>query len=118
MDLQSQEAILRLSETHGPQSLVVLIGAPDPESAEIAAETVVLGDPAYAGALAGVQLGLDVYHVLDDTVRATVPEDVWEQQIGLSADILEAGALAEAVAEMRAKAGSPDGDGGAGAGAG
>jgi betaine reductase len=106
MDLQSQETILRLSELHGPRELLVIIGAPDPESAEIAAETVVLGDPAYAGALAGVQLGLDVYHVLEDEVRTAVPEDVWEQQNGVSADILEAEALSEAVAGMRGKAAS------------
>ena len=102
MDLQSQEAILRLAETHGRDALVVILGAPDPEAAEIAAETVRLGDPAYAGALAGVQLGLDVYHVLEDEVRTSVPEDVWEDQIGVMADILEADALAEAVGRMRA----------------
>ena len=60
MDLQSQAAIARLVDTHGSENLVVLLGAPDPESAEIAAETVVLGDPACAGALAETQLGLDV----------------------------------------------------------
>ena len=113
MDLQSQEAILRLSETHGPRNIVVLLGAPDPESAEIAAETVVLGDPAYAGALAGVQLGLDVYHVLDEEVRKAVPDEVWEEQVGISADILDASALSEAVAGMRAKAASIEGDGAA-----
>jgi len=103
MDLQSQEAISRLAETHGPAELLVLLGAPDPEAAEIAAETVVLGDPAYAGALAGAQLGLDVYHVLEDDVRADVPDDVWEDQIGVMADILEADALVAAVSAMRDK---------------
>ncbi len=103
MDLQSQEAILRLSETHGPENLLVLIGAPDPEAAEISAETVVLGDPAYAGALAGAQLGLDVYHVLEEPVRQAIPDDVWEEQIGVMADILEADALGAAVAAMREK---------------
>jgi betaine reductase len=103
MDLQSQEAILRLSETHGPENLLVLIGAPDPEAAEISAETVVLGDPAYAGALAGAQLGLDVYHVLEEPVRQAIPDDVWEEQIGVMADILEADALGSAVAAMREK---------------
>src|SRR5918911_1663730 len=98
MDLQSQEKISELAELHGPENLVVILGAPDPESAEIAAETVVLGDPAYAGALAGAQLGLDVYHVLEDDVRADVPDDVWEDQIGVMADILEAEALTAAVA--------------------
>jgi len=102
MDLQSQEAILRLAQANDPSTLVVLIGAPDPEAAEISAETVVSGDPAYAGALAGAQLGLDVYHVLDDEVKADVPDDVWEEQIGLMADVLEADALTQAVRSMRA----------------
>ena len=103
MDLQSQEAILRLSETHGPENLLVILGAPDPEAAEIAAETVVLGDPAYAGALAGAQLGLDVYHVLDDEIKSAVPDDVWEAQIGIMADVLDAEELASAVSGMRDK---------------
>ena len=101
MDLQSQAAIVRLAEANDPATLVVLLGAPDPEAAEIAAETVVSGDPAYAGALAGVQLGLDVYHVLDDAIRADVPDDVWEDQIGLMADVLDADALVAAVKSMR-----------------
>jgi glycine reductase len=101
MDLGSQEAISRLAKTHGTADLVVLLGAPDPEAAEIAAETVVVGDPAYAGALAEAQLGLDVYHVLDDEIRKAVPDDVWEDQIGVMADILDAEALVSAVASMR-----------------
>ena len=110
MDLESQEAISRLAEKHGADQLLVLIGAPDPEAAEISAETVVLGDPAYAGALAGVQLGLDVYHVLEEPVKNSVPEDVWEDQIGVQSDILEAEELAEAVAKMREQ--KPESDSG------
>lgn len=103
MDLQSQEAILRLAETHGKDNVVVILGAPDPEAAEISAETVRLGDPAYAGALAGVQLGLDVYHVLDEDIRNDVPPEVWDDQIGVMADILEADELNKAVAKIRAQ---------------
>ncbi len=103
MDLQSQETILRLSETHGTSNLIVILGAPDPEAAEISAETVILGDPAFAGALAGAQLGLDVYHVLEDEVRQQIPDDVWEDQIGVMSDVLDAEGLAEAVAGMRAQ---------------
>ncbi len=102
MDLESQEKILRLSQAHDPKDLVVLIGAPDPEAAEITAETVVSGDPAFAGALAGTQLGLAVYHVLDDDVKAEVPDEVWEDQIGVMADVLDAEALVTAVVSMRA----------------
>ena len=105
MDLDSQEQILKLSETHGASSLVVIIGAPDPEAAEITAETVTTGDPSYAGALAGAQLGLDVYHILDDAIRNEVPDDVWEAQIGVMSDVLDATALATAVGNMRKQGG-------------
>ena len=103
MDLQSQEAISRLADLHGPENLLVLLGAPDPESAEIAAETVVLGDPAYAGALAEAQLGLDVYHILEDAIRAAIPQGVWDDQVGVMADVLDAAELASAVAAIRAR---------------
>ncbi len=108
MDLQSQEAILRASQTHDAADLVVLLGAPDPESAEIAAETVIMGDPSYAGALAGAQLGLPTYHMLEDDVKADIPDDVWDAQIGVMADVLEADALTEAVSTMRAKGAGAD----------
>ncbi len=112
MDLDSQEQILKLSERHGPASLVVLIGAPDPEAAEITAETVTAGDPSYAGALAGAQLGLDVYHILEDDIRSEIPDDVWEDQIGIMTDVLDGPALGSAVAGMRAQAEAAPGDGG------
>jgi hypothetical protein len=107
MDLQSQEAIARLAELHGRENLVVIIGAPDAESAEIAAETVVLGDPACAGALAEVQLGLAVYHVLEDEIRKAVPADVYEEQVGVMADVLDPEELSGAVAGIRAQAPQP-----------
>src|SRR5688572_2521203 len=101
MDLQSQEAISRLAELHGPENLVVILGAPDAESAEIAAETVVLGDPTYAGALAETQLGLSVYHALEEEFRSQIDDDVYEEQIGVMADVLEAEEIAAAVKGMR-----------------
>ncbi len=104
MDLDSQEAIKKLADEHGADNLLVILGAPDPEAAEIAAETVVLGDPSMAGPLAETQLGLAVYHVLEDEVRNAIPDDEWEEQIGLMEDTLEVEELSEAVAEMRGKA--------------
>ena len=104
MDLGSQESIKKLADEHDRDELLVVLGAPDAESAEIAAETIVLGDPTYAGALAETQLGLDVYHVLEEEIQNEVPDDVWEDQIGVMADALEADELAEAVEGMRAKA--------------
>jgi len=104
MDLGSQEKIKRLADEHGAEQLLVILGAPDAESAEIAAETLVLGDPTYAGALAEVQLGLSVYHVLEDELREQIPEDVYEEQVGVMADVLEREEIAAAVKAMREQA--------------
>jgi hypothetical protein len=101
MDLSTQETIKRLADEHGSETLLVLLGAPDAESAGIAAETVVAGDPSWAGPLAGVQLGLPVYHILEDDVRAAVPEEVWEEQVGLMLDVLEVDGIADAVRDFR-----------------
>jgi betaine reductase len=106
MDLSTQETIKRLVDQHGAEALMVVLGAPDAESAGIAAETVVLGDPSWAGPLAGVQLGLPVYHVLEDELRAAVPAEVWEEQVGLMVDVLEVDAIADAVREFREQASS------------
>jgi betaine reductase len=103
MDLGTQERIKRLADEYGSDSLLVLLGAPDAESAGIAAETVVLGDPSWAGPLAGVQLGLDVYHVLEDEPRAAIPEGVYEEQVGLMADVLEVDEIVSTMREMRAQ---------------
>src|ERR1044072_470473 len=97
MDLNSQEVIKRLADEHGNDNLVVILGAPDDESAEIAAETVVLGDPTYAGGWAGCQLGLSVYHVLEEEFRTRVDDDVWEEQIGVMAAVLAAEGISAAV---------------------
>ena len=104
MDLQHQQVIKELAEQFGGQNVLVLLGSPDWESAELSAETVVLGDPTYAGPLAEVQLGLPVYHVLEDEIRAAVPEDVYEEQIGVMADVLEKDEIARAVKAMRDRA--------------
>ena len=103
MDVRSQEAILSLAQQHGKEGILVLLGSPDPESAEIAAETVVIGDPSWAGPLAGAQLGLVVHHVLDPVVQAEIPVSVWDEQIGVMADVLDAAGVTKAVEEMRKK---------------
>ena len=103
MDLHHQEVILALSKEHGSENLLVLLGSPDAESAQISAETVVLGDPTYAGALTEVQLGLDVYHILEKEIRSEIPEDVFEEQVGLMADVLDAEGITETLGGIRAQ---------------
>ena len=68
MGLEDQAAVKRVADEHG-SGVVVLLGTPDAESTQTLAQTVVAGDPSYAGPLAGVPLGLPVLHVFEDAVK-------------------------------------------------
>ena len=83
MDPENQDRIKGLVDTYGADDLVVVLGAADLESLEVAAETVTVGDPAYVGPLAGVQLGLPVVHILEEDVKEQVDAGVYDEQVGL-----------------------------------
>lgn len=83
MDPENQDRIRGLAEQHGSENLVVVLGAADLESLEVTAETVTVGDPAYVGPLAGVQLGLPVVHILEEEVKEQVDAGVYDDQVGL-----------------------------------
>lgn len=55
MDLENQQRVKDAAEKYGAENVVVILGSSDPEGAEIYAETVTLGDPTFAGPLAGVR---------------------------------------------------------------
>jgi len=102
MDLHTQEAILKAVEQHGKENIIVLLGSPSPESAAIAAETVVTGDPTYAGPLAGAQLGLTVFHMLEDQVRAAIDPQVYEERVGIMDTVLDKAGIVAALEQVRA----------------
>ena len=81
MDLENQKRVKEFSEQYGPENVVVLLGAAEGEAAGLAAETVTLGDPTFAGPLAGVSLGLTVYHVCEPEVKAEFDPDVYDEHI-------------------------------------
>ena len=92
MDLEDQANVNRLAETSGTHDMVVLLGQPDANSAGLFAETVTRGDPSWAGPLAGVPLGLPVYHVLEPEIKEQVDGDLYDEHVGLmelSADVEE-----------------------------
>jgi betaine reductase len=100
MDLQNQQRIKDAAEKFGADCIVIL-GSSDAEGAEIYAETVSNGDPTYAGPLAGVPLGLPVYHVFDQTIRDECDSSAWEEQISMMEMVLDPEALAAAVKGIR-----------------
>src|SRR6516165_4153652 len=102
MDLEEQGAIQRLVEGRDRDRMVVLLGTPTAESTEMVALTLTQGDPSYAGPLAGVPLGLPVYHILEEPVKRAVPDEVYEREVGPMELVLDAPAIAGALARARA----------------
>ena len=105
MDLEEQGAIQRLVEGGDRDRMVVLLGTPTAGSTMMVALTLTQGDPSYAGPLAGVPLGLPVYHVLEDQVKAVVPPEVYDREIGPMEFVLDAPAIVSAMARARAAVG-------------
>jgi glycine reductase len=101
MDLQNQQRVLDAANQYGAENVVVVLGSADPDGAGFYAETVTAGDPTFAGPLAGVSLGLPVYHVFDEVIKAEVDPSVWEEQVGMMEMVLDPAKLAASVAEMR-----------------
>lgn len=101
MDLDEQGSIQRLVEGGERERMVVLLGTPTPGSTVMVALTLTEGDPSYAGPLAGVPLGLPVYHVLEEDVKQTIPSEVYEREIGPMEFVLDAPAIVSALARTR-----------------
>jgi len=103
MDLYDQASIQQVVERVGKDDLVVLLGSPNPESAELYAATVTMGDPTYAGPLAGIPLGLPVYHILEDEIVEQLPPEVYQEQLQMAALTLDVADIAATVQRIRAE---------------
>lgn len=101
MDLATQERVLELAN-EDQADLIVLLGSPDPESAELSALTVTSGDPTFAGPLAGVQLGLPVYHILEQVVSAVADNDAYQEHVALMSEVLDRDEIVMAMERVRA----------------
>jgi hypothetical protein len=101
MDTENQSLMMRLTQEHGSDKLVVVLGAADVEGVEISAETLTTGDPSFAGPLAGVQLGLHVYHILEPEMKEVIPEDVYQEKLGIFELTMETESLGKALSKIR-----------------
>lgn len=107
MDLEDQGTIKAKVEEVGKDDLVVVLGSPDPEAAEMYAETVTVGDPTYAGPLAGVSLRLPVYYVFEPEIKRQIPPDVYREQVEMMEMVLPTEEICARVKSVREKAGLP-----------
>ena len=101
MDLENQKRVKDAADKYGKETGVVIIGAAEAEAAGLAAETVTLGDPTFAGPLAGVALGLAVYHAVEPEFKNEVDPEVYEEQIGMMEMVLDVDSIIEEMNNIR-----------------
>jgi hypothetical protein len=95
MDMANQARIKETAEKHGSENVVVIIGGAEAEAAGLTAETVIAGDPTYAGPLTNIALNLPIYHILE--LKELVDPQIYEDQISMMEMVLE---VDEIIAEM------------------
>ncbi len=103
MDLENQQRVKDLTEKYGADNVVVLLGAAEAEASGLAAETVTAGDPTFAGSLAGVQLGLRVFHVVEPQFKDEVDAEVYDDQIGMMEMVLDVDSIIEEMTNIRSE---------------
>ena len=105
MSLEDQGTIKSKVEDVGRDNLIVILGAPEPEAAELYAETVTLGDPTYAGPLAGISLKLPVFYITEPPIKSQIPENVYREQVEIMEMVLPVEEIAARVKAVRDRAG-------------
>ena len=85
----------------GTQEMVVLLGPPNAESSRLYGMTVTVGDPAWAGVLAGVNLGLPVYHITEPEIKSQIDPDVYQEQVGITEMVLDIDEIIDALRQVR-----------------
>jgi len=83
--------------------LIVILGAPDADSAELYAETMVHGDPSWAGPLAGIAMELPVYHIMEPEIKAQIAPEVYKEHLELMEIALDVKKIAEGLDRVRKK---------------
>lgn len=101
MDLEIQQRVKDLTEKFGAENVVVVIGGAEAEASGLSAETVAAGDPTYAGPLAGIALGLAVYHVIEPEMKAEFDEAIYDEQCGMMEMVLDVDTIISEVKTIR-----------------
>lgn len=101
MDLENQQRVKDIAEKYPAEDIVVILGGAEAQSATLMGNTVTTGDPTFAGPLAGVPLGLTVYHAVEPQFKDAVDEDVYDDQIGMMEMVLDVDEIIAAMNEVR-----------------
>ena len=93
----------KAAEQYGKDNLIVILGSPDADSSELYAETLINGDPSWIGPLAGVSLGLPVFHIMEPEIKAQIDPELYREQLELMEIALDVDAIALGLNRVRNK---------------
>ena len=85
----------------GTEGMVVLLGTPNAESSRLYGMTVTVGDPAWAGVLAGVNLDLPVFHITEPEIKSQIDPGVYQEQVGIMEMVLDTDEIIDALQQVR-----------------
>src|SRR5262245_50267689 len=103
MDLEGQGRIRQVVEQAGADGVVSVLGANSATAVEMTALTLKSGDPSYAGALAGIALGIPSYHLLEPEIHAQIDAALYDRELALPAlamDVVEVIGPMKAIREL------------------
>jgi len=99
MDMANQSRIKDTTDKYGAENVVVVLGGAEAESSGLSAETVTAGDPTFAGPLAGVALGLRVYHIFE--LKELIDPGVYDEQLSMMEMVMDVDGNIEEVKSIR-----------------
>ncbi len=101
MDLEIQKRVKELADKNGAENIVVILGGAEAEASGLSAETVAAGDPTFAGPLAGIELGLAVYHMIEPEIKDECDATVYDEQCGMMEMVLDVDDIIKEVKTIR-----------------
>ncbi len=95
--------VMKIAAQYTKDDLVVILGSPNADSSELYAETLINGDPSWVGPLAGVSLGLPVYHILEPEISNQISPAVFKEHLELLEIAFDVEAITEGINRVRNK---------------
>ncbi len=95
--------VMKTAAQYTKDDLVVILGSPNADSSELYAETLINGDPSWVGPLAGVSLGLPVYHILEPEISNQISPADYKEHLELLEIAFDVEAITEGINRVRNK---------------
>ena len=93
--------VKNIADQYGKDGIIVVLGSPDADSSELYAETLINGDPSWLGPLAGVSLGLPVYHIMEPEIKSQIEPAVYKEHLELLEIALDVEKITEGLNRVR-----------------